>query len=333
MAGAFVCCNCRNKAHMVSHWHIFGGIFTDFNEFQRLSIIIIILFLLWLSLSSRDKSQSLLPVRLFVLPPILLFDNCSLRQSRSSFWLVLSLSFLLPPSRLHPGFLTILIPIVCSLVTLWCTWLWCGLRDGGNYHRVGGGMPLSLHLLHGDKPQPRVQQGDSIQHSFHSTPTITHRSELCIWGLFKLTETYLNFKSTIPAAPAKASLGVRTDGTGWIFCNLGTKRCILSPLMKKWTRKGSSRFVVNCSLLGMRLLWIEMNSPFTFTPTTTSTTYMSRRGEVYTENNSVHMKNLPFSVGDILRLFFLFYISAYKVKTVQGSFGKFCQIGYLSSDR
>lgn len=170
------------------------------------------------------------------------------------------LSFLLSPSWLHLAFLTILILIVCSLVTLWCTWLWCGLRDGGNYHRVGGGMPMSLHLLHGDKPQPRVQQGSSILHSLHSTPTITHCRELCISGLFKFIETYLNFKSTIPDVPTKSSLGVRTDGTRWIFCNLGTKRCILLPLMKKWTRKGSifpvagCRFVVNCSLLGMWLL-------------------------------------------------------------------------------
>lgn len=227
-----------------------------------------------------------------MLPTILLFDNCSLRQSRSSFWLALSLVFLLSPPWLHLAFLTILILIACSLVTLWCTWLWCGLRDGGNYHRVGGGMPLSLHLLHGDKPQPRVQQENSILHSLHSTPTITHCSELCIWGLFKLIETYLNFKFTNPAVPARASLGVRTDGMGWIFCNLGTKRSILSPLMKKWTRKGSifpaavCRFVVYCSLLGMWLLWIEMNSPFTFTPTTTSTTYISQRGEVYAANNS-----------------------------------------------
>lgn len=144
--------------------------------------------------------------------------------------------------------------------------------------------------------------------SLHFKPTIAHCSELCIWGLFKLIETYLNFKSTIPAVPSKALLGVRTVGTGWIFCNLGTKRCILSPLMKKWTRKGSifraavCRFVVNCSLLGMWLLWIEMNSPFTFTPTTTSTTYISRRGEVYAENNTVHVKNLPFRVWDFLLL-------------------------------
>lgn len=76
--------------------------------------------------------------------------------------------------------------------------------------------------------------------------------------------------------------------------------------MKKSTRKGSifpaagCRFVVNCSLLGIQPLRIEMNSPFTFTPTTTSTTYTSRRGEVNAENNSVHTKNLPFRVGDLL---------------------------------
>lgn len=86
--------------------------------------------------------------------------------------------------------------------------------------------------------------------------------------------------------------------------------------MKKSTRKGGifpaagCRFVVNCSLLGMRPLRIEMNSPFTFTPTTTSTTYTSRQGEVNAENNSVHMKNLPFRVGDFLFLFSS--IQAYK---------------------
>lgn len=82
--------------------------------------------------------------------------------------------------------------------------------------------------------------------------------------------------------------------------------------MKKSTRKGSifpaagCRFVVNCSLLGIQPPRIEMNSPFTFTPTTTSTTYTSRRGGVNAENNSVHTKDLPFRVGDFLLLpFFL----------------------------
>lgn len=145
-----------------------------------------ILFFL-LSLSSREKSQSLLPVWLFVLPPFVLFADCSLRQSRSSAWLFLSLSFLFLQSWLHLAFLTILILIVCSLVTLWCTWLWCGLRDGGNYHRVGGGMPLSLHLLHGDKPQQGCSRGTQTctasPHSGYLHPqspiAVNYVSEVC----------------------------------------------------------------------------------------------------------------------------------------------------------
>lgn len=150
---AFDCCDFRNEAHMASHWHKLleeiSWILMIFKDYKLLNVL----------LSKEEPVSS--PCMALCLPSLLLFDNCSLRQSRSSFWFVLSV-FSSPPSWLHLAFLTILILIVCCLVTLWCTWLWCGLRDGGNYHRVGGGMPLSLHLLHGDKPHPRVQQGNSI---------------------------------------------------------------------------------------------------------------------------------------------------------------------------
>lgn len=146
----------KQSPHSIPLTHIFGAIC---GGFKRLWIM----RFFWLSL------YSLLPVRLLVLPPLVLFDECSLRRSRGFFWPALSLSFVLSWSWLRLTVLTILILIFCSLVTLWCTWLWCGLGDGGNYHRVGGGMLLSLHLLHSDKPKPECVQGshsctDSILH-------------------------------------------------------------------------------------------------------------------------------------------------------------------------